>query len=72
VNPFAIAAMKELGLDISNGTPKSAKLFTGESFDYVITVCDDADTNCPTFSGKVAKRLHNGFVDPANATGSDN
>jgi arsenate reductase (thioredoxin) len=71
VNPFAIAAMKELGLDISGGTPKNAKLFTGESFDYVITVCDDADKNCPNFSGKVGKRLHIGFVDPAKATGTD-
>jgi arsenate reductase len=71
VNPFAIAAMKEVGLDISGGTPKNAKQFVGESFDYVITVCDDADKNCPNFSGKVGKRLHIGFVDPAKATGTD-
>ncbi|MCX6613902.1 MAG: arsenate reductase ArsC [Acidobacteria bacterium] len=71
VNPFAIAAMKELGLDISGGTPKNAKQFVGESFDYVITVCDDADKNCPNFSGKVGKRLHIGFIDPAKATGTD-
>jgi len=71
VNPFAIAAMKEVGLDISGGTPKNAKRFVGESFDYVITVCDDADKNCPNFSGKVGKRLHIGFIDPAKATGTD-
>lgn len=71
VNPFAIAAMKELGLDISKGFPKNAKQFTGESFDYVITVCDDADKNCPNFSGKVCKRLHIGFIDPAKAIGTD-
>ena len=71
VNPFAIAAMKELGLDISGGTPKNAKQFVGESFDYVITVCDDADKNCPNFTGKVGKRLHIGFIDPAKATGTD-
>ena len=71
VNPFAIAAMKELGIDISGGTPKNAKQFVGDSFDYVITVCDDADKNCPNFSGKVGKRLHIGFVDPAKATGTD-
>ncbi len=71
VNPFAIAAMKEVGLDISGGTPKNAKQFVGESFDYVITVCDDADKNCPNFSGKVGKRLHIGFIDPAKAIGTD-
>jgi arsenate reductase len=71
INPFAVAAMKELGLDISGGTPKNAKMFTGESFDYVVTVCDDADKNCPNFSGKVGKRMHIGFIDPAKATGTD-
>ncbi len=71
VNPFAIAAMKELGLDISGGTPKKADQFVGQNFDYVITVCDDADKNCPNFRGKVGKRLQIGFVDPAKATGSD-
>lgn len=71
VNPFAIAAMKELGLDISGGTPKKADQFVGQNFDYVITVCDDADKNCPNFRGKVGKRLHIGFVDPAKATGTD-
>ncbi len=71
INPFAVAAMKELGLDISGGTPKNAKLFTGENFDYVVTVCDDADKNCPNFIGKVGKRMHIGFIDPARATGTD-
>ena len=71
INPFAVAAMKELGLDISGGTPKNAKIFTGENFDYVVTVCDDADKNCPNFSGKVGKRMHIGFIDPAKATGTD-
>ncbi len=71
VNPFAIAAMKELGIDISSGTPRHVKLFTGENFDYVVTVCDDADRNCPNFSGKVGKRMHIGFIDPAKATGTD-
>jgi arsenate reductase len=71
VNPFAIAAMKEVGLDISGGTPKKVDQFVGQSFDYVITVCDDADKNCPNFRGKVGKRLHIGFVDPAKATGAD-
>ena len=71
VNPFAIQAMKEVGIDISGGKPKSVNQFTGDAFDYVITVCDDADKNCPNFRGKVGKRMHIGFPDPAKATGSD-
>ena len=71
VNPFAIKAMKELGVDISGGSPKSVTQFLGQSFDFVITVCDDADKNCPNFRGKVGKRVHIGFPDPAKATGTD-
>ena len=71
VNPFAIQAMKEVGVDISSGYPKSVSQFVGQSFDYVITVCDDADKNCPNFTGKVGKRVHIGFPDPAKATGTD-
>lgn len=71
INPFAIQAMKEVGVDISAGKPKSVNQFTGDSFDYVVTVCDDADKNCPNFRGKVGKRLHIGFPDPAKATGTD-
>lgn len=71
VNPFAIQAMKEVGIDISEGKPKSVNQFPGDSFDYVITVCDDADKNCPNFRGKVGKRRHMGFPDPAKATGTD-
>ena len=71
VNPFAIQAMKETGVDISSGYPKSVSQFLGQPFDYVITVCDDADKNCPNFTGKVGKRIHIGFPDPAKATGTD-
>jgi arsenate reductase len=71
VNPFAIQAMKEIGVDISNGHPKSVTQYLGQSFDFVITVCDDADKNCPNFRGKVGKRVHIGFPDPAKATGTD-
>jgi arsenate reductase (thioredoxin) len=70
VNPAAIQVMKEIGIDISQGRPKSVSQFLNESFDYVITVCDDADQNCPTFTGLVNCRLHIGFADPAKATGS--
>jgi arsenate reductase (thioredoxin) len=71
VNPYAIRVMQEIGLDISQGKPKSVSQFVSQSFDYVITVCDDADRNCPVFTGQVGKRVHIGFTDPARATGSD-
>ncbi len=71
VNPFAIKAMQEVGVDISGGHPKAVGQFLGQSFDFVITVCDDADKNCPNFRGKVGKRVHIGFPDPAKATGTD-
>lgn len=71
INPFAVQAMKEVGIDISGGTPKRVDQFISQSFDYVITVCDDADKSCPNFRGKVGTRAHIGFPDPAKATGTD-
>lgn len=71
VHPKAIAVMKELGLDISGGRPKSVDHFLRNEFDYVITVCDNAKETCPVFSGKVRHRLHIGFDDPAGASGTD-
>ena len=63
--------MKEAGVGISSSYPKSVQQFLGQSFDYVVTVCDEADKNCPHFTGKVAKRVHIGFPDPAAAAGTD-
>jgi arsenate reductase len=71
VNPYAVKAMAEKGIDISKQEPKSVDIFLKESFDYVITVCDGAKEVCPIFTGNVKHRLHIGFEDPANATGSD-
>src|SRR5215470_11191999 len=71
VNPHAIQAMKEIGIDISGEHPKHVQQFVKQSFDYVITVCDDADKNCPVFSGKVGTRMHIGFPDPAEAKGTE-
>jgi arsenate reductase len=71
VNPFAVRAMKEVGIDLSGAQPRHVGQFLGQPFDFVITVCDDADRNCPNFTGKVGKRVHLGFPDPARATGSD-
>ena len=71
VNPFAIKAMKEIGIDISKGIPENVEKYLSESFDYVITVCDNAKETCPVFLGDVKHRLHIGFDDPAEATGSE-
>jgi arsenate reductase (thioredoxin) len=70
-NPYAVAVMKEAGIDISKNKPKSVDLFLSGSFDYVITVCDDARESCPYFSGKVLHRMHMGFEDPAKASGTE-
>jgi arsenate reductase len=70
VHPAAVAVMQEAGIDISAARPKSVEQYLGESFDVVITVCDDADCNCPAFAGRVGRRIHIGFEDPAKATGS--
>jgi arsenate reductase len=71
VSSSAIQVMKEVGIDISRGYPKSVDQFLGKSFDYVITVCDHAKETCPIFTGKVLHRIHIGFDDPANATGTE-
>lgn len=70
VRPQAIAAMKEVGIDISGHRSKSVDEFVGEEFDYVITVCDNAKESCPVFPGKT-HRIHWSFDDPAEATGTD-
>jgi arsenate reductase (thioredoxin) len=71
VHPKAIQVMKEVGIDLSKNYPKMVDQFLGESFDYVITVCDNAKETCPVFIGKVGKQLHIGFEDPADATGTE-
>jgi arsenate reductase (thioredoxin) len=71
VNPYAVKAMAEVGIDISKQHPKQVDIFLNDSFDYVITVCDGAKEGCPFFSGDVGKRLHIGFDDPAAAKGSE-
>ena len=71
VNPFAVKAMKEVGIDISNGVAEDVGKYLSHSFDYVITVCDNAKETCPVFIGDVKHRLHIGFDDPADAVGSE-
>ena len=71
VNPFAVKAMAELGIDIRSQQPESVDKYADKSFDYVITVCDGAKESCPVFTGDVKNRLHIGFDDPAAARGSE-
>ncbi len=71
VNSTAIKVMAEKGIDISGEKPKNVSKFINDSFDYVITVCDDANETCPVFLGEVKHRLHIGFEDPAKFVGSE-
>lgn len=70
VNPFAVKAMEEVGIDISLQTPESVDKYLDQSFDYVITVCDGAKEICPVFTGNVLNKIHIGFDDPAKARGT--
>jgi arsenate reductase (thioredoxin) len=70
VRPEAIAAMRELGIDISGQRSKHVDAFEGKRFDYVITVCDNARETCPVFFG-AAKQLHQSFEDPAPRVGTE-
>lgn len=70
VNPLAIQAMHEIGIDISHHTSKDVRTFLGQSFSYLITVCSNAEDRCPIFPG-VFFRLFWPFDDPAAETGSE-
>jgi arsenate reductase len=71
INEKAVAVMKEAGIDISNHKPEPVEKYLGEKWDYVITVCDEANETCPVFIGKVTHRIHIGFEDPSKVTGTD-
>jgi len=70
LNQKAVEVMKEIGIDISHHTSDSVDLYLDKEWDYVVTVCGGANENCPTFLGKVKHRLHIGFDDPSQATGT--
>ena len=70
VHPLTIRALEAAGIDAAHARSKSVAAFLGQSFDYVITVCDRARESCPIFPGG-AETLHWGFDDPAEATGSE-
>jgi arsenate reductase len=67
VHPLAIIVMAEVGVDISKQTSNHLNEYMGQKFDYLITVCDNAAANCPSFPGE-GTRLHWPFDDPASST----
>jgi len=70
VRPHAIAAMAEIGIDISGHRSKCLDEFLGTPFDHIITVCDNANQTCPAFPGK-AQRTHWSLEDPAEVDGTE-
>jgi arsenate reductase len=70
LHPMAVRAMSEVNIDIAGQNSKSLSVYLGQPFDYIITVCDRARDNCPTFPGD-NEQIHWGFEDPAQAQGSD-
>jgi len=70
VNPRAVQIMKEAGVDISHHTSNHIDEYKNLAFDYVVTVCDHAQENCPYFPSN-AKRFHNNFYDPSKLKGSE-
>ena len=70
VHPLAIRAMKEVGIDLSGHTSKTIDALLGQPWDYVITVCDSANEQCPVFPTQTT-HIHWSFEDPSRATGTD-
>jgi arsenate reductase len=70
IRPEAIAAMREIGIDISSHRSKSAEEFIGQNFDVILIVCDHAKETCPVFPGN-ALRLHHSFEDPPAVGAAD-
>ncbi len=69
INPYALRALEEIGIQ-HTGRSKSVEEFRSEPFDLVVTVCDSAAEECPLWLGQ-GKKVHQGFPDPAKASGSD-
>ncbi len=70
INPLTLRVLADAGIDASGARSKSVNEFLGQSFDYVVTVCDQARQSCPIFPG-VHESLHWGYEDPAEATGTE-
>ncbi len=72
LNPLTAKVMEEVGIDVSGQTSKGVDTYLGKKlFQYLITVCDDADKNCPSVWPGVNQRMHWSFQDPAAVDGSD-
>ena len=69
LNPWAVKVMDEINIDISKQESKGLENFLSETFDYVITVCNNAKESCPVFSGKT-KHIHWNLIDPAKIRGT--
>ena len=70
INPYTVRVLEPLGIDLSGERSKDVSEFEGQTFDYVITVCDAAAEECPVFPG-APERIHWSFVDPAAVEGTD-
>jgi arsenate reductase len=70
VRPEAIRVMAEIGIDISDHRSKSVDEFADREIDYVITVCDNAQENCPYFPART-RFIHHAFADPADVEGDE-
>ncbi|WP_242203049.1 arsenate reductase ArsC [Aestuariivivens insulae] len=71
INPGAAAIMKEDGISIDHHTSNLVEEYAHINFDYIITVCDHANENCPYIPSKNAVRLHHNFFDPSKVVGTD-
>lgn len=71
INQNAVRVMHEAGVDISCNRPENVSKYVNDGWDYVITVCDEANETCPVFQGKVKHRLHFGFEDPSQFKGNE-
>ena len=72
VNPLTVKVMDEIGIDVSGQESKGVDTYLGKMpFQYLVTVCDDADKNCPIVWPGVHKRMHWSFQDPAAAEGTE-
>lgn len=71
LNPGAVNIMKEDGIDISHHTSNHVDEYIDIDFDYIFTVCDHANENCPYIPSKGAKRMHHNFFDPSKLEGTE-
>lgn len=72
LNPLTVRVMNEVGIDVSGQESKGVDTYLGKTlFQHLITVCDDADKNCPTIWPGVNTRMHWSFQDPARFEGSE-